>query len=284
MLERRVDVERQPGAGVEQDLGTQQRRGRRHRRGVCRAASRGTPGPPSRRRRQGGGAWCAKSGSALPGCFRQRHPELGAVQGGGARRRDLGVADPASGRHQVDLAGPHQGVVARRCRGARSRPVNSQLTVCRPVCGCGATDIPPVVVDLVGAVVVDEAPGPDQRALPLRQGAAHPHRPRPAERHVARRHAPRRRRVAGGADDLAGSRSGLVIRRHSGLDGCPATRAVGCAAPVTSSRRPRLSARPDSAPDRPPSAVSSRTITDFDVGQLLPSASGSSGTSGLVSG
>ena len=42
--------------------------------------------------------------------------------------------------------------------------------------------------DLVGTVVVDEAPGPDQRAVPLRERPAYPHRARPAERHVARDH------------------------------------------------------------------------------------------------
>ena len=38
--------------------------------------------------------------------------------------------------------------------------------------------------DVVRPVVVGEAPRPDQRPLPLRQGAPHPDRPRTAQRHV----------------------------------------------------------------------------------------------------
>ena len=63
-------------------------------------------------------------------------------------------------------------------------PANSQLTVCRPVCGCGATSIAPV--DLGRAVVVGEAPGADQRPGPLGERPPDPHRPRAAQGHLAR--------------------------------------------------------------------------------------------------
>src|SRR3546814_9394810 len=42
------------------------------------------------------------------------------------------------------------------------------------------------VPDVVGTVVVHEAPGADQRALPLREGTPHEHRARAAERDLAR--------------------------------------------------------------------------------------------------
>jgi hypothetical protein len=38
----------------------------------------------------------------------QRDPQLDAVQLRGARWRDLGVADAAAGRHQVELTRPDQ--------------------------------------------------------------------------------------------------------------------------------------------------------------------------------
>ena len=55
------------------------------------------------------------------------------------------------------------------CTPALSRcsisPLNSQLTVCSPVCGCGGTSMPGARADVVRTVVVGEAPRTDQRAL-----------------------------------------------------------------------------------------------------------------------
>ena len=101
-------------------VGAGRRAGARRRAAACtsrparcrRAASRGRPAPRSPAPVTGAGAWWAKLGVDVPVGVRQRHPQLGAVQRRGRRRRDLGVADAAAGGHQVDLAGPHHRVVA----------------------------------------------------------------------------------------------------------------------------------------------------------------------------
>ena len=45
---------------------------------------------------------------------------------------------------------------------------------------------PGVGTDILRAVVIGETPGPDQRAVTLRQGATDQHRPGAAQRHLAR--------------------------------------------------------------------------------------------------
>ena len=52
-------------------------------------------------------------------------------------------------------------------------PSSSQLTVCRPVCGWAQTCIPGDVADVLGAVVIEEAPGADHPDLPVRQRPGH---------------------------------------------------------------------------------------------------------------
>lgn len=122
------------------------------------------------------------------------------MEGRGVCGRDLGVADSGAGGHQVDLSGqdetgmstgvdvfdgpgeePAHGLEAGvRVRGyvhsARSR-------------------------DIIGPVMVDEAPGADERALTLREGPAHGHRPGPAQGD------------APGSDDLDGRPAALSALR-----------------------------------------------------------------------
>ncbi len=115
----------------------------------------------------------------------QRHPQLGAVQRGRAAGGHLGVADPAAGGHQVDLAGAHD------------RPVAGAVTVLdlageqpadrlQPGVRVGGHDHAARVGDVVGAVVVEEAPGADHGAAAARQRAPYVHRAEAAERHLAR--------------------------------------------------------------------------------------------------
>src|SRR3954466_16096602 len=51
-------------------------------------------------------------------------------------------------------------------------PSTSQVTVCRPGCGCGRDLHAGASADVLGAEVVDEAPGVDHPALSLRQQPA----------------------------------------------------------------------------------------------------------------
>ena len=52
-------------------------------------------------------------------------------------------------------------------------PSSSQLTVCRPVCGCAQTCMPAEPLDVLRSVMVKEAPGADHPDLPVRQGPCH---------------------------------------------------------------------------------------------------------------
>ena len=160
-------------------------------------------------------------------------------------------------------------------------PVKSQLTVCSPVCGCGGDDHAAAVGDLVGAVVVDEAPGADQRPLALRQRAAYAHRPRPAERDLARRHdldaaSPARSRQSSSAAVVLEVAHGQVARleavrsRRWRSARSPASRRRGVGAGAWS-----LPAAGRLEPDDRPTSRS---------GCCCRSAMESSGTSGLVSG
>ena len=54
------------------------------------------------------GAWCSNRGSTSADRRRQHEPQLRAVEHRRARRRHLRVRDAAPGRHEVDLARPHE--------------------------------------------------------------------------------------------------------------------------------------------------------------------------------
>ena len=153
-------------------------------------ASRRTPGPPPRRPgRTAAGTWCSNRGSTAGRRRRQHHPQLRPVQHRRRRRRHLRVRDAPPGGHEVDLARAHHrhrpervavlDLAAEQPRHGREPAVR----VRRDVHPAGPRDV-------VGPVVVDEAPGPDERALPRRQRAPHGHRPRPTERHLPRPRAP----------------------------------------------------------------------------------------------
>ena len=136
----------------------------------------------------------------VAGGLGQGQPELDSVEGRRVLGRDLRVADAPAGGHEVDLAGQDQSSVAARVDvldGAGEEPTDrlqSGVRVRGDVHAAGGRHV-------LGAVVVDEAPGADEGALTLRQGAAHLHRPGPAEGDVA------------GGDDLHRGASLLVTGR-----------------------------------------------------------------------
>ena len=94
------------------------------------------------------------------------------------------MADPAAAGHQVELTRPDQGVVAG---GVAVLDLAGEQPADRlqPGVGVRRDDHPAGLVDLVGAVVVGEAPRADQGALALREGTAYAHRPEAAEGHVS---------------------------------------------------------------------------------------------------
>ncbi len=131
----------------------------------------------------GRSAWCSKRGSMCRSPLRQRRPQLHAVQD---RRVAAGLSSECAmpGPAVIRLSRP--GVIScwlptlSRCS---TSPSTSQLTVCRPVCGCGGTCMPGGPADVRRPVVVDEAPGADHPPVPVGQGPGHRHRARSAERH-----------------------------------------------------------------------------------------------------
>ena len=94
-------------------------------------------------RATGSGTWCAKSrgvsrawsGSATQSCTPWRTVVAGVETSEWATPWPPVIRFSSPGRTMA--------CVPRLSRCSTS-PVNSQLTVCRPVCGCGATTMPPV--------------------------------------------------------------------------------------------------------------------------------------------
>ena len=115
----------------------------------------------------------------------QRDPQLDPVQdrrrGGG----DLRVADARARRHQVQFARPHQrvhpGAVAV-LHLALEQPADGL----QPGVRMRRHVHPDAAAHVVRPVVVGETPRPDQRPLPLRQGASHADGPRAAQRDFPR--------------------------------------------------------------------------------------------------
>ena len=185
VLERRVDVERaarcrrsssssapSSGVAVGDRRGVAEQRAEEDPRLPALAGDRGR----ARSARSPGRRRGPTSGSAT-----QSWAPCSAVVPG---RRDLGVADAVAGGHQVELAGPDHRVVAGAVAVldlAGEQPAHRLqpgVRVRRDAHAAG-------VGDVVGAVVVEEAPGADQRALPLRAACGVPSSP------AARRAAPR---------------------------------------------------------------------------------------------
>ncbi len=72
----------------------------------------------------------------------QGDPELDAVQLRVVLNgRLLGVRDPASGGHQVELARPDH-LLGAETVAVQHVPASSQVTVWSPMCGCGGTAMP----------------------------------------------------------------------------------------------------------------------------------------------
>src|SRR5581483_10077845 len=180
---RRVDGELGFHAGLEQDLGAEQRCRRDDRGGRPGEAAEEDPGAPPRAV-DGVGRVVRERRIRGTRILRKGDPQLGPVQRGGARGGDLGVTDPSTSRHQVELAGAYEGVVAGAVAvldlaGEEPRDrLQPDVRVGRDA--HAATD-----GDVVRAVVIDEAPRADQGAFARGESTPHGHRPRAAQRHVA---------------------------------------------------------------------------------------------------
>ena len=161
----------------------------------------------------------------------QGHPQLGTVQCRRGRGGVLGVRDAAAGGHEVDLAGPHEGVRAGGVAvldlaGEEPRHgLQAGVRVARHDHAAGQRDVG-------RTVVVDEAPRADERALALGQAAPHEHGPRTAERHLAAR---QHDRIRGGRPHVRrtslrwAARSGLLtLPRVVGALPCVPVRRPGC--------------------------------------------------------
>jgi hypothetical protein len=106
------------------------------------------------------------------------------MQDGRARDRYLRVTDAGTSGHQVELTRPNHRVHTRAVPVldlAAEQPADRL----QPGVGMRRHVHASADPDVVWAVVVDEAPRPDERARPLRQRPAHPNRPRTSERHLA---------------------------------------------------------------------------------------------------
>src|SRR5690606_3485226 len=105
-------------------------------------------------------------------------------EGGGVLGGDLRVADARARGHEVDLAGQDGGVltagivVGDGALEGRRHGLQAGVRVRGDVHAAGGGDV-------VGAVVVDEAPRADEAALALGQGAVDGHGARAAEGNLA---------------------------------------------------------------------------------------------------
>ena len=178
MLERRVHVQPQLRPGLQHQLGTQQRGVGAHRGDV---PGHGTeedthlPTGPDRRFR----AVVLEPRVGVPRCVGQCHPQLRAMEDIGARSGELGVADPASGSHQIQFARANDGVKAGGVPVldlAGEQPADSL----QPRVGVALHPHATGVGNPVRAVVIEEAPRADEAEPTLRQGTAHVHRTRAA--------------------------------------------------------------------------------------------------------
>ena len=242
--------------GGEQQLGAEQRGvGRDRRRDPEQRAEEHPRLPPVAGDRVGG--------VVLEGRRRRRATASGRATHswapcsiGGAGRRHLGVADPAAGGHQVDLAGADHRVVAGAVAVldlAGEEPAHRlqpgvRVRGDRHAAGVG---------DLVGAVVVDEAPRADQRPVALRQRAAYGHRPRPARAGPPAAPAPRHRRRC--------PRPPGPARRGRARGWSCRPQARWCGSSVRSEPGP-LVGRPVAVARRRVPGRSRRTTTDLETG------------------
>ena len=131
----------------------------------------------------------ARRAEPMPRSIRAGNPQLNPVQVVVARGRDFRVADAATGSHEVRV----RPVVRRRAIPTLSRcsisPANSQLTVCKSGVRMRWNAHPARRPShVLGAVMIDETPAADGRALALREGSANVHRAGTAERHITRRY------------------------------------------------------------------------------------------------
>ena len=141
VLEGRVDVEGDGGAGVEGELGAQERGEGAHRRGLAEKGAEEDP-DGSALGRTGVRHVVLEVARGVAGVVGQGHPQLDAVQHLGAGCGDLGVAMPRPPVMRFISPGRTSAWLPPLSRCSTS-PANSQLTVCRPVCGWGGTSMPP---------------------------------------------------------------------------------------------------------------------------------------------
>ena len=182
MLEPGHQRDLRVGAGIDRDLGAEQRRvdvggGRES---VDRPDE--DRRPDARRRPERQVAHLLEARGSLGDPVRQRDPELRGVQERLGAERELRVRHPASRGHQVELPRSHDDL------GADAVPVQD-LAGDRPRHGLQAGvrvgEYPHV--DVLRAELVEEAPRAHQRQAALRERAADLHRADAAERHLARR-------------------------------------------------------------------------------------------------
>lgn len=110
-----------------------------------------------------------EGGRGVPVGVGQRHPQLGAVQiAGVVARRLLGVRDGPAGGHQPQLAGPY-GLLAAEAVAVQHLALVQPADRLEPDVRVRRHLHPRLVGDVVGAVVVDEAPSSDHTAAQIRQ-------------------------------------------------------------------------------------------------------------------
>ena len=184
VLEGLVHIEGDVHPGFEIELRTQQRGERVHRGSVALELTEEHPDGDAARR-SGRGCVVREVAAGAAGRVGQGHPQLRSVQHRGVRRRHLRVADSRARSHQVQFTGAHQGMHAcavTMFHLAAEQPADGL----QPGVRMWGNVHPRAAADVVGPVVVGEAPRTDQRTLPLGQRPSHPDGARAAERHFSR--------------------------------------------------------------------------------------------------
>jgi hypothetical protein len=188
VLERRVEIQRHPGADFQVELGAQQRG-----EGVHRRSAAGQPSEEDPRYRAGQrdrlGHIMIEAATGIAVGIRQRPRQLHAVQyrsclaiGGD---RHFRMVDSGAAGHQVELTRANRGVDARAVSVfdlAAEQPADGLqpgMWMRRNVHAGGSAEV-------VWTVMVAKTPRTDQCALPLRKRPTDPDRARAAHRDLPR--------------------------------------------------------------------------------------------------
>lgn len=124
--------------------------------------------------------------NGVAGMLGERNPQLHTVQNRGRGRRRLGMANAVAGGHEVHLAGAYQ-TAAPAGVNVGNLALEQPRHRLQPNVWVRGNVHPAGVCHVIGTEMVDETPGPNHGALPVRNSPVHRHRARATEWHLTGR-------------------------------------------------------------------------------------------------